>query len=56
MISDLSTELVIIFLLLLGNGLFTAVVNRDFPTAAELTNIGNASKTGLRSNNGTMWA
>jgi prepilin-type N-terminal cleavage/methylation domain-containing protein len=42
-----------------GNGLFTAIANRDFPTAAELDAIGNAARTaptGLRSNNGTMWA
>ncbi len=42
-----------------GNGLFTSVVNRDFPTLAELNAIGSAAQTapiGLRSNNGTMWA
>jgi len=42
-----------------GNGAFTSVVNRDFPTLAEVTNIGNIAKTaplGVRSNNGTMWA
>lgn len=41
-----------------GNGLFNSVVNKDFPTAAELNAIGNAARTaptGLRSNNGTMW-
>jgi prepilin-type N-terminal cleavage/methylation domain-containing protein len=42
-----------------GNGAFTSVANKDFPTAAELTNIGTIAKTspvGVRSNNGTMWA
>ena len=42
-----------------GNGLFSSVVNKDFPTPAELTSIGNAAKTapiGMKSNNGTMWA
>lgn len=42
-----------------GNGPFTSVVDRDFPTQAELDAIGNAAKnspTGMRSNNGTMWA
>jgi prepilin-type N-terminal cleavage/methylation domain-containing protein len=42
-----------------GNGLFTAVANRDFPTVTELNNIGNAARTapiGYKSNNGTMWA
>jgi prepilin-type N-terminal cleavage/methylation domain-containing protein/prepilin-type processing-associated H-X9-DG protein len=42
-----------------GNGAFTSVVNKDFPTMAELDNIGNIAKsapTGMRSNNGTMWA
>jgi hypothetical protein len=41
-----------------GNGLFTAVANKDFPTAAELNAIGNTAKTGpigVKSNNGTMW-
>jgi len=42
-----------------NNGLFNSVVNKDFPTAAELTTIGSAaqsSPSGMRSNNGTMWA
>jgi prepilin-type N-terminal cleavage/methylation domain-containing protein len=42
-----------------NNGLFNAVGNRNFPTQAELDRIGSAAKnspTGLRSNNGTMWA
>jgi prepilin-type N-terminal cleavage/methylation domain-containing protein/prepilin-type processing-associated H-X9-DG protein len=41
-----------------GDGLFTSVANRDFPTAAELTAIGNAAltaPTGVRGNNGTLW-
>jgi len=41
-----------------NNGLFNAVANKNFATAAELTAIGNAAKTassGLRSNNGSMW-
>jgi len=41
-----------------GNGVFTSVVNKDWPTQAELDTIGNAAKsssTGLRSNNGTLW-
>lgn len=41
-----------------NDGLFTAVVNKDFPTSAELEAIGNAARTapsGSRSNNGTMW-
>lgn len=42
-----------------GNGLFNAVVNREFPTVAELTAIGQTARSapiGVRSNNGTMWA
>ncbi|MBA4188489.1 MAG: prepilin-type cleavage/methylation domain-containing protein [Planctomycetaceae bacterium] len=42
-----------------NNGLFTAVVNKNFPTQAELDAIGSAAKTapsGVRSNNGGMWA
>jgi prepilin-type N-terminal cleavage/methylation domain-containing protein/prepilin-type processing-associated H-X9-DG protein len=42
-----------------NNGLFSAVANRNFPTQAELDTIGSAAKnspTGVRSNNGTMWA
>ncbi|HVL10996.1 MAG TPA: DUF1559 domain-containing protein, partial [Gemmata sp.] len=42
-----------------NNGLFNAVVNKDFPTAAELTAIGSAARSspvGYKSNNGTMWA
>ena len=41
-----------------GDNVFTSVVNRDFPTVAELTNIGSTalkSPQGFRSNNGTMW-
>lgn len=40
-----------------GDGLFTSVVNREFPTVAELDAIGTAARTspqGIRSNNGTM--
>jgi prepilin-type N-terminal cleavage/methylation domain-containing protein/prepilin-type processing-associated H-X9-DG protein len=43
----------------IGNGLFNSVVDRDFPTAAELTAIGTAARSapiGYKSNNGTMWA
>lgn len=42
-----------------GNGRFTSIVNRDFPTVGELDNIGNAARSspiGFKSNNGTMWA
>jgi prepilin-type processing-associated H-X9-DG protein len=42
-----------------NDGLFTAVANRDFPTAAELTNIGTAaqtSPTGVRGQMGGNWA
>jgi prepilin-type N-terminal cleavage/methylation domain-containing protein/prepilin-type processing-associated H-X9-DG protein len=41
-----------------GNGLFSAVANKDFPSETELTNIGNTARTapiGTKSNNGTMW-
>ena len=41
-----------------SDGLFNSVVNKDFPTAAELDAIGSAARTspsGSRSNNGTMW-
>jgi prepilin-type N-terminal cleavage/methylation domain-containing protein/prepilin-type processing-associated H-X9-DG protein len=41
-----------------GNGLFNAIVNKDFPTQAELTAIGSkaqSSPIGMRSNNGTLW-
>jgi prepilin-type N-terminal cleavage/methylation domain-containing protein len=41
-----------------GDSLFTAVVDRNFPTAAELAAIGNAAfsaPTGVRGNNGTLW-
>ena len=41
-----------------GNGAFTSVANRDFPTQAELTNIGSIARSapiGFKSNNGTMW-
>ena len=42
-----------------NNGLFSSIVDRNFPTQAEITAIGTAAKTsptGVRSNNGTMWA
>jgi prepilin-type N-terminal cleavage/methylation domain-containing protein/prepilin-type processing-associated H-X9-DG protein len=42
-----------------NNGLFSSVVNRDFPTLTELENIGKAAKTspsGVRGNNGGLWA
>jgi prepilin-type N-terminal cleavage/methylation domain-containing protein/prepilin-type processing-associated H-X9-DG protein len=42
-----------------GNGPINAVVNKDFPTQAELDTIGSAAKNspiGFKSNNGTMWA
>jgi prepilin-type N-terminal cleavage/methylation domain-containing protein/prepilin-type processing-associated H-X9-DG protein len=42
-----------------GNGPFNSVANRDFPTVAELTNIGTiarSSPTGYKSNNGGLWA
>ncbi|MDY3559129.1 DUF1559 domain-containing protein [Gemmata sp. JC673] len=42
-----------------NNGLFNSVVNKNFPTQAEVDAIGQAAKTspsGMRSNNGTMWA
>jgi prepilin-type N-terminal cleavage/methylation domain-containing protein/prepilin-type processing-associated H-X9-DG protein len=42
-----------------NNGLFSAVVDKNFPTAAELTAIGTAARsspTGVRGNNGGMWA
>jgi len=41
-----------------GDAVFNAVVNRHFPTNAELDAIGNAARnspTGFKSNNGTMW-
>jgi prepilin-type N-terminal cleavage/methylation domain-containing protein len=41
------------------NGPFTSVVNKHFPTQAELDAIGTAAKNspvGVKSNNGTMWA
>jgi hypothetical protein len=41
-----------------NNGLFTSIVNKDFPTQAELDAIGTAAKnspSGMRSNNGSMW-
>jgi prepilin-type N-terminal cleavage/methylation domain-containing protein len=40
-----------------GDGVFTSVVNRDFPTVAELDNIGSTARNapiGVKSNNGTM--
>ncbi len=42
-----------------GDPYFRKVVNWDFPTQAELDAIGSQAKnapTGVRSNNGTMWA
>jgi prepilin-type N-terminal cleavage/methylation domain-containing protein/prepilin-type processing-associated H-X9-DG protein len=42
-----------------GNGPFNSVVNKDFPTQAELDTIGSQAKNspiGYKSNNGTMWA
>src|SRR5262245_61794339 len=42
-----------------NNGLFDSIVNKEFPTVAELTAIGNAARripSGMRSNIGTMWA
>ncbi|MCI0360682.1 MAG: DUF1559 domain-containing protein [Planctomycetaceae bacterium] len=40
-----------------SNGLFNAVVDKDFPTQAELTAIGTAAKSGpSKGNNGTLWA
>lgn len=42
-----------------GNGAFTSIVDRNFPTTAELNAIGTIAKnspTGFKSNNGTMWA
>jgi prepilin-type N-terminal cleavage/methylation domain-containing protein len=43
-----------------GDGPFNAVVNKDFPTAAELTAIGTAARSlaggGFRGNNGGNWA
>ncbi len=42
-----------------GDGPINAVVNKDFPTQAELDAIGNAARNspqGFKSNNGTMWA
>lgn len=42
-----------------GDGPFNAVVNKDFPTQAELDAIGSAARNspqGFKSNNGTMWA
>jgi prepilin-type N-terminal cleavage/methylation domain-containing protein/prepilin-type processing-associated H-X9-DG protein len=40
-----------------GNGPFNSVVNKNFPTQAELDNIGSTAKNspiGIKSNNGTM--
>ncbi|MBP3959705.1 DUF1559 domain-containing protein [Gemmata sp. G18] len=42
-----------------NNGVFDSVANKNFPTASELTAIGSlaqSSPSGMRSNNGTMWA
>jgi prepilin-type N-terminal cleavage/methylation domain-containing protein len=42
-----------------SDSLFTAIVDRNFPTAAELTAIGTqarSSPSGRRGNNGTLWA
>ena len=41
-----------------GDAPFNAVVNKDFPTQAELDAIGSAARNtpqGYKSNNGTMW-
>lgn len=41
-----------------GDGPFTSVVNKDFPTQAEIDAIGSAamnSPQGYKSNNGTLW-
>ena len=41
-----------------GNGAFTSIVDPNFPTQAELTNIGTIARNspiGFKSNNGTMW-
>jgi prepilin-type N-terminal cleavage/methylation domain-containing protein/prepilin-type processing-associated H-X9-DG protein len=43
----------------IGNGPFNSVVNKDFPTPAELASMGSmgqSSPVGYQSNNGTMWA
>jgi prepilin-type processing-associated H-X9-DG protein len=43
----------------IGDGAFTAIADKNFPTAAELTNMGNMAQSGAigyKSNNGTMWA
>jgi prepilin-type processing-associated H-X9-DG protein len=42
-----------------GDGLFTSITDRNFPTKAQTDAIGTAARTapvGSRSNNGTMWA
>lgn len=41
-----------------GDGIYTSVVNKDFPTTAELTTIGTTCQApvGERSNNGSLWA
>jgi hypothetical protein len=42
-----------------GNSLFAAVANPNFPTQAEINNIGSTAKSapiGVKTNNGTMWA
>jgi len=41
-----------------GDGAFTSVANRDFPSQSEMDAIGTAAKNspvGYKSNNGTMW-
>ena len=38
-----------------GDGPINAVVNKDFPTEAELTTIGNTAPAGVRTNNGQLW-
>ncbi|MFM8891663.1 MAG: DUF1559 domain-containing protein, partial [Planctomycetia bacterium] len=41
-----------------GDSLFNAVANKDFPTLAEIEAIGNAAltaPTGVRGNNGSLW-
>jgi prepilin-type processing-associated H-X9-DG protein len=42
-----------------GNGPFNSIVDKNFPTLAELTSMGSMGQTspiGYKSNNGTMWA
>jgi len=42
-----------------GNGPFNTIIDRNFPTEAEVTAIGTAARTapvGYRANHGTLWA